>query len=325
MEGLAGIKNVKTKRINPKHMNFFIFLSPVPHHAENGRKVKWFFSASIHYGLNPGPIFHHPLSFFKLRVICKKNNIKDPPDITKRRFFFIPLDRNVIIRVKKRLWVIENKFRMPKNQRTLTKVNYNQALEILKKRDPDIKGILSRLGSPPFWCREPGFPTLIHIILEQQVSLASAKATFIRLQQMIPVLTPETFLRAAQETLRQAGFSRQKARYGQLLAKALQDGSLSLNRLKNLEDEEARNELLKVTGIGPWTADIYLLIALRRPNIWPLNDIALNEAVQKVKNLVSRPSPLEMEKISQTWIPWRAVAARIFWYHYLGGKTPSGF
>jgi DNA-3-methyladenine glycosylase II len=214
---------------------------------------------------------------------------------------------------------------MQKKHKTLNEANYHQALEILKRRDPDIKEILSRLGSPPLWCREPGFPTLIRIILEQQVSLASARAAFNRLQQMIPTLTPNTFLKAEPETLRQVGFSRQKIRYVQLLSKALGEGSLSLSRLKNLENEEARSELLKVTGVGPWTADIYLLTALRRPDIWPKNDMALIAAVQKVKNLVSRPSPLEMEAISQVWVPWRAVAARVFWYHYLGGKSPSGF
>lgn len=204
----------------------------------------------------------------------------------------------------------------------LTATTFRRALGLLKKRDPDIRAILERLGSPPFWCREPGFPALIRIILEQQVSLASARAAFLRLQQMLPILTPETFLSTDPQGLRLAGFSRQKTRYGQLLAKAIQDGSLSLTRLSGLNDAEVRSELLKITGIGPWTADIYLLIALRRPDIWPANDMALVAAVQEVKRLDIRPSTSEMAALSRQWSPWRGVAARIFWYHYLGGRVP---
>ncbi|KUO39940.1 MAG: hypothetical protein AVW05_03995 [Hadesarchaea archaeon DG-33] len=199
----------------------------------------------------------------------------------------------------------------------LTKPAFDQALSILKDRDPDLRGVLSSFGPPPMWAREPGFPTLVHIILEQQVSLASAKAAFDRLRQAITILTPEEFLKLGAETLRQIGFSRQKTRYCRDLANAITEGSLHLEWLEEMDDDLARAELLKITGIGRWTADIYLLMALRRPDIWPIGDLALALAVQRIKRLESRPSSKELEALSESWKPWRAVAARVFWHHYL--------
>ena len=118
-------------------------------------------------------------------------------------------------------------------------------------------------------------------------------------------------------TLRKIGFSRQKTRYCRNLATAIINETLRLDKLAKLADEPARAELLQITGIGQWTADIYLLTALKRPDIWPLGDLALAVAVQQVKRLKERPSSKELEKISERWKPWRAVAARVFWHHYL--------
>ena len=199
----------------------------------------------------------------------------------------------------------------------LTKPAFDQALAILKDRDPDLGCVLSSFGPPPMWNREPGFPTLVHIILEQQVSLASAKAAFDRLRQAVPVLNPPEFLKLDAETLRQIGFSRQKTRYCRNLAGAITESSLHLEGLKGMDDDQARAELLKITGIGRWTADIYLLMALRRPDVWPMGDLALAVAVQRIKRLEARPSSKELEAFSETWKPWRAVAARVFWHHYL--------
>lgn len=199
----------------------------------------------------------------------------------------------------------------------LTKLAFDQALSILRDRDPDLRGVLSSFGPPPMWAREPGFPTLVHIILEQQVSLASARAAFDRLRQAITILAPEEFLKLDAETLRQIGFSRQKTRYCRNLANAITEGSLHLEWLEEMDDDIARAELLKITGIGRWTADIYLLMALRRPDIWPIGDLALALAVQRIKRLESRPSSKELEALSESWKPWRAVAARVFWHHYL--------
>jgi DNA-3-methyladenine glycosylase II len=171
------------------------------------------------------------------------------------------------------------------------------------------------------WARDPGFPTLVHIILEQQVSLASARAAFDRLRHAAPILTPMAFLKLDGEMLRRVGFSRQKTRYCRNLAQAMADGSLCLTRLEAMDDNRVRAELLKITGVGPWTADIYLLMALRRPDVWPAGDLALGTAVQRVKRLQLRPTAEKLEALSQLWKPWRAVAARVFWHHYL--SSPS--
>lgn len=194
---------------------------------------------------------------------------------------------------------------------------FHQALNILKNRDTDLGKVLSRLGPPPLWKRDPGFLTLVQIILEQQVSLSSARAAFNRLLQAVPVLTPKEFLKLDLKTLKQIGFSRQKAYYCRLLAESIISGSLNLEGLKKMDDDQARIELIKIKGIGRWTADIYLLMALRRPDIWPIGDLALTAAVQQVKGLKARPSLHELEDLSRAWEPWRAVAARIFWHHYL--------
>jgi 3-methyladenine DNA glycosylase/8-oxoguanine DNA glycosylase len=121
----------------------------------------------------------------------------------------------------------------------------------------------------------------------------------------------------AAEELNQIGFSRQKTRYGRELANAILDGSLDLSSLGKLEDQEAKEQLMKVKGIGPWTADIYLLMALGRPDIWPRGDLALEVAIQRVKGWLRRPTPEEMRKMSDEWQPWRAVAARLLWHFYL--------
>jgi DNA-3-methyladenine glycosylase II len=210
-----------------------------------------------------------------------------------------------------------------KTKKTLTRPVFHQALKVLKDRDPDLGHVLAALGPPPLWQRDPGFPTLVRIILEQQVSLSSARAAFNRLLKNVPTLTPEKFLEVRAETLRQIGFSRQKAYYCGLLAESIMGGLLNLERLKTLDDDRVRAELIKIKGIGRWTADIYLLTALRRPNIWPLGDLALAAAVRQVKRLRTTPSAPELEDMSHIWEPWRAVAARIFWHHYLSTQNKN--
>ncbi len=192
-------------------------------------------------------------------------------------------------------------------------------MRVLAERDEEFARILSTYGPPPLWQREQGFHTLIHIILEQQVSLASAKAAYNRLVEAVDLLSPQNFLELTDEELKQIGFSRQKTRYGRALAKAILDGSLDLSGLGKLDDQEAKEQLMKVKGIGPWTADIYLLMALGRPDIWPPGDLALEIAIQRVKGLSKRPTLEEARKMSEEWRPWRAVAARLLWHFYLSG------
>jgi DNA-3-methyladenine glycosylase II len=206
---------------------------------------------------------------------------------------------------------------------TLTRLSeefFAQAVLELAQRDPDLALVLEKYGSPPLWVREPGFPTLVYIILEQQVSLASARALYQRLQEAVRPFTPARFLKLTEVEMRQLGFSRQKAHYTRLLADAIQRRQFDLQALHDLHDDHAREKLIALKGIGRWTADIYLLSALRRPDIWPVGDLALATAVREVKRLRQRPSPEKLEKMSAPWKPWRAVAARLFWHAYLSKR-----
>jgi DNA-3-methyladenine glycosylase II len=190
-------------------------------------------------------------------------------------------------------------------------------LKDLAGRDPDLGRIWARLGTPPIWARQPGFATLLYIILEQQVSLASARAAYNRLVIAASPLTPERFLEFDDGALKTIGFSRQKTAYGRILAHAILDHHLNLDLLPIQDDNSARAELMKIKGIGRWSADIYLLMALLRPDIWPSSDLALATALQEVKGLPFRPDVKQMEAFAVSWQPWRAVAARLLWQSYL--------
>ena len=187
--------------------------------------------------------------------------------------------------------------------------------------DSDLAEVHERLGPPPLWARPRGFPTLVHIILEQQVSLASARATFDRLREAVSPLTPEGFLQLDDETLLAIGFSRQKRRYCRHLAEALIAGDLDLDALETLDDDQVRRSLIALKGIGPWSAEIYLLMALGRADAWPAGDLALAVAAQEVKGLDGRPDPAMLTELAEAWRPWRAVAARLLWHHYLSKPT----
>ena len=190
----------------------------------------------------------------------------------------------------------------------------------LIRRDPRFGTVTERFGPPPPWHREPGFPSLLQIVLEQQVSLASARAAYERLTTVVDPLTPEGFLRLTDAELLTIGFSRQKARYVRALAMAIVDGSLHLEGLGELPDEEVDAALRTIPGIGPWTATIYRLMALDRPDAWPVHDIAVAQAVAELWELPARPGPEEMLALAEGWRPWRAVAAKLLWHYYL--STP---
>jgi len=206
-------------------------------------------------------------------------------------------------------------------KKRLNELTLIQGVRELAKKDVELDGIVTKYGPPPLWEKEPGFHTLIHIVLEQQVSLASAKAAYDRLEKAADPLTPKNFLGLSDEELKEIGFSRQKTRYGRELANAVVDGSLDLPGLGELEDEEAKKQLMRVKGIGPWTADVYLLMALGRPDIWPKGDLALEVAIQQVKRWTRRPSQEEAAAASNEWKPWRSVAARLLWHFYLSERT----
>ena len=190
------------------------------------------------------------------------------------------------------------------------------ALE-LADRDPSLGKVVADYGLPDFWHRPASFATLVLFVVEQQVSLASAKAVFDRMHAALGGITPDTLLSADPELLRATGLTRQKQRYVLLLAAAVDDGSLDLPVLAAMTDDEVRGRLLALTGIGPWTADVYLLSALRRADMWPVGDRALQVGVGEVLGLDETPSPLALEGLGDRWRPLRAVAARLVWHNYL--------
>lgn len=204
----------------------------------------------------------------------------------------------------------------------LTTAILTRAVAELSARDADLAAVIRRFGPPPLWARRPGFSTLAKIILEQQVSQASAAAVYRRLHAAIGGVTVERVLAAGPRGLRRAGLTRQKAAYCHDIARAIARGELDLRQIGRLPDAEARRALIHVRGIGPWTADVYLLMALRRPDVWPHGDLALAKAVMQVKRLRTLPSYDRLTRLARQWTPWRAVAARIAWHHYLSLRQP---
>jgi DNA-3-methyladenine glycosylase II len=190
---------------------------------------------------------------------------------------------------------------------------------ILAKADEDLGRTLKEYGPPPLWARKPGFVTLVRIILEQQVSLASADAMYRRLVENIKPLTPGAVITAGATYLRSLGVTRQKAGYFVNVAEAIQEGELDLVGVGKKSDQSAIEDLTSVKGIGPWTARIYLLMALRRPDVWPVGDIALTTAVKHLQGRQERHSQPELTEIAKAWKPHRATAARMLWHYYLNG------
>lgn len=206
----------------------------------------------------------------------------------------------------------------------LDATSFSAAASELCAADSDLAAIVEAHGLPEFWAREPGFPTLVLLILEQQVSLASARAAYDRLETRLVGLTPAGVLGSSDEELRADGFSRQKNRYVRALSAAIVDGSLDLDAVSVLDDDSVRGALVALPGIGPWTAEVYLLSALRRPDTWPVGDIALQEAARRARGLEARPSPEELEAIGEAWRPHRASAARLLWHLYLSEPRRNG-
>ena len=186
--------------------------------------------------------------------------------------------------------------------------------------DGDLRGVVEQFGPPPLWARPPGFAALLRIILEQQVSVASARATFSRLKAVVEPVTADRVVKLSREDLRALGFTRQKAGYCLDLAARVDSGDLDLRRLSSGDDAAVRDTLLDIRGIGPWTADIYLLMALRRPDVWPEGDLALIAAIRRLKRLRSQPTADRIRGIASRWRPWRSVAARILWHFYLSKR-----
>jgi DNA-3-methyladenine glycosylase II len=198
-----------------------------------------------------------------------------------------------------------------------------QACVVLSQDHPELSSVYNAYGTPPLWDRPTGFATLLIIILEQQVSLASAKACFDKLARHIGGVTPTSLMAVSDADLRIIGFSRQKAVYARHLSEAIIDKRIDLDGLDDRPDAEVKAELIKLKGVGEWTAGVYMLMAMLRPDVMPRGDIALHAAYQKLTGAKRRPTSDEFIAIAEKWRPYRSIAARLLWHLYLSERVKS--
>lgn len=208
---------------------------------------------------------------------------------------------------------------------SLTNQTFATGLQTLTKGDPDLAEVISTYGPPPLWNREPGFATLLLIILEQQVSVTSARRVFDRLMGMVSPFSAARLLEIDDTTLKSAGLTRQKLTYCKYLSQAIVTGQLRLDEFEGMADSEVQTALMSIKGIGPWTADIYLLLALKRQDILPVGDLAVKVAIKEIKKLNRTPAKEEILAMGVIWQPWRAVATRILWHYYLSTRKKTHF
>jgi len=201
------------------------------------------------------------------------------------------------------------------------KDNFRSLCYQLVERDHDLKLVIEKYGYPPMWIRDNTFPTIILIILEQQVSLASAFAAYQKLKEKITLITPQNFLKLSDDELRQCYFSRQKIIYARGLANALINQEISLQQFEFEKDDVVRTALKKLKGIGDWTIDIYLIHALRRMDIFPVGDLALGNAMKEIKSLPASTTKQQLTKIAEPWKPFRSIATMILWHYYIKNKN----
>lgn len=187
----------------------------------------------------------------------------------------------------------------------------------LAKKDAQLKSIITQYGYPPFWSRPATFASLILFILEQQVSLASAKAAFDKLQATIGTVTPQKVLQLSDAELKACYFSRQKTVYARCLAEAIISKQVNLKKLATASNEEVRNTLIQVKGIGNWTVDVYLMMVLQRCDLFPSGDIALINSAKEVLQLPPQTTKEAVLTIAQKWVPYRTIAAYLLWHAYL--------
>ena len=199
----------------------------------------------------------------------------------------------------------------------LTNNKLKLACDELALADPFLAITLEANGYPPLWSRPTGFATLALIILEQQVSLESARAVYRRLESLCQVVNVENVLSVGVEGLRSVGLTRQKAAYCTGLAQRITSGETSFRRIALANDQNAHDMLCELKGIGSWTANVYLVFALGRPDVWPPGDIALMRSIAEIYGLESLPDDERCLELAELWRPWRSVAARILWHSYL--------
>ncbi len=182
--------------------------------------------------------------------------------------------------------------------------------------DPDLARIIPAAGPLPWRSRPPGFTALLQAIVGQQISNAAAAAIWRRVQAVPGALEPAALLRLDEATLRNAGLSRPKVAHAYSLAEAFASGRLETAALEAMNDDAAIATISEVRGMGSWSAEIYLLFALGRPDVFPAGDLALAAAAADLKRLDARPNPKALRTLALDWQPWRGLAARLLWHHW---------
>jgi len=205
-----------------------------------------------------------------------------------------------------------------------TQSTYHAICDELAAMDADLAAILKAHGYPPFWSRPNTFETLVHIILEQQVSLASALSALNKLKERLQELTPVRLLLLTDEEMRACYVSRQKSGYIKYLAEAIISGQLNLTELEDLPDDIVRSKLIALKGIGHWTADVYLMFVLQHSDVFPIGDLAAVNALKRVKNLPANITKEEMLAIANKWQPYRTIATMLLWHFYLSSPKNRG-
>lgn len=201
-----------------------------------------------------------------------------------------------------------------------TDKNFKSICDNLSTDDPDLESIIHQYGYPPLWKRAATFETLVHIILEQQVSLASALAALNKLKEKVGEITPVNLFLLSNEELKACYFSRQKIIYTRHLASELISGQLNLEELNTMDNDTVRSTLTKLKGIGNWSVDVYLMMVLQRCDIFPLGDVALITSIKETKGLSKETSRKEIAIIAEKWKPYQTVAAFILWHSYLSKR-----
>lgn len=199
---------------------------------------------------------------------------------------------------------------------TLTLRTLRSDLRALAARDPQVAAALERFGYPELRTRPPGFEALLRAIVAQQISVQAAASIWKRIETRVAPLTPAAYCAVSDDDLRACGLSRQKLLYMRSLAELVASGEVPLEALDALEDEDAIAQLVKIKGIGRWTAEIYVMFALRRRDVWPADDLGLMVGMQRVKQLRTRPDRKRMLRLGEAWRPWRSAAAHLCWHYF---------
>jgi DNA-3-methyladenine glycosylase II len=204
-----------------------------------------------------------------------------------------------------------------------TSDTYHAICDKLALMDANLDGIVKAYGYPPMWSRPNTFETLVHIILEQQVSLASALSALNKMRERLQEITPAKILVLTDAEFRECYFSRQKTAYTQYLAEAILSGQINLTDFEQMEDSEIRNRLCSLKGIGNWTVDVYLMFVLQRIDILPLGDLAIVNAIKRLKKLPKETTKEDLTIIGKQWQPYRTVASMMLWHYYLSAPKPT--